>query len=235
MFNRPLILNEKANIHELNNLYNIKKQNYLIKKSETTQEQLEEIYNSMNKIKYCNSENNDEYINSSDQIHEQIKQMANVQVDNTLSNFLNEIIIKNNINHNHSMNLINYHRYKIITNNSSGKMYDPYNNNNNNNNCDFNCLLKNVLQMEEFVDNFNVEEFFEWVKWNEKKHNELKKIENFKLEFDDKITERNEQNILIVNNIEAKLKYYANKEFTLPEIWDECNYNNYLNNSLINL
>jgi hypothetical protein len=59
------------------------------------------------------------------------------------------------------------------------------------------------------------------VKWNEKKHNELKKIYNFKLELDDKIKERNEQMNLIKNNIEKKLEYFANIKFTLPQIWNE--------------
>jgi len=59
---------------------------------------------------------------------------------------------------------------------------------------------------------------------NEKKHNELKKIDNFKLEYDDNIRERNEQMDLIKNNIEKKLEYFSNREFTLQQIQDECDY-----------
>lgn len=89
---------------------------------------------------------------------------------------------------------------------------------------DFSCFSNNDIKMKQFVDNFNVGEFREWVKWNEKKHNEFKKIDNFKLELDDKIKERNKETALIKNKIEIKLGYFANKEFTLQQIWDEYDY-----------
>lgn len=38
------------------------------------------------------------------------------------------------------------------------------------------------------------------------------------------INKRNEQNETIKNNIDNKLEYYAHREFTIQEIWNECDY-----------
>lgn len=49
----------------------------------------------MNEIKYHNSTNNDEnMIYLSDEIHNQLRQIANVQIDHTITNYLHELIKK---------------------------------------------------------------------------------------------------------------------------------------------
>lgn len=226
LFIKSSILNEKCDINKLNDFYTNRKAPYTINESTTTQEQLDEIYNKMNINKYTNNTKtpfldvNGNEIILSDEIHKHIKQISNISIDHTQMDFLNKIIVQYKINPNYSINLFNYYKYNLINDDFCGKKYNPYYGNVIEY-LDFNDFKNNDNLKKKFVDNFDINEFIEWTKSNEK-NNMLEKTND--LDLDNMKKKRNLQTDTIKNNIDDKLEYFANREFTLQQIWDECDY-----------
>lgn len=251
LFIKPSILIEKYDVNKLDNLYQNLKLVYKFDVCAKTPEELEEIYNLMNKPKYSIKGDNPQIlninmnpINLSDEIRKHMTQISHIQIDHTEMDFLNKIIIKYEIDSKYSMNLINYYKYKMIHNDPTGNKYNKYYFD------DEYLLVKNHKNddnfIKEFVDNFDIGNFFEFIKSTKsnKKNNISKKTNNkeqenenekeqdndyekdydFELELKKMINKRNEQNETIKNNIDNKLEYYAHREFTIQEIWNECDY-----------
>jgi hypothetical protein len=195
-----------------------------------TLEKLEKIYIYMNEKKYSNFDGSShlhakKYKNAI-QIH--LGQISNPQINCTEMDFLNKILIQNNIDLKYSNDLFNYWYSKKINDDPTGKRYN-FEWQQNHKITDFSEFTNNIQPdnfEKEFVSNFNVDDFFRWCD----KNSNPKHIESLDLEFEEYIKVRNNQTEKIQNDIEYKLDYYGAKKFTLNDIWNECDYSKTFNN-----
>lgn len=209
VFIKPTIKCEKEDVYTMENKFKseLSCPKYDFAKSKyKTKEELDFLYSRINKIEYdqyMNIVNSDDFYNTHlDKIENILKkinihktQIANIQINNKYMEFLHSIINKYevcDIN-----NLINYYNYWIINNkNNDGKTSE---------------LL--------FVEKFNYDNYKDWTNANLDEKN----INLFNSEYSKLIELRKKQNQENEKYFDVnKLNYFSKHEFTLQELWNEC-------------
>jgi hypothetical protein len=214
LYIEPIIKNEKADTEKLLAIFERVKQNFPKDHKEKTPEELDEIYEKMNTVTYnCNKIKFDS-LDINKLLQTRINANANPNINYNYMNFITELLIKNNLDLKYSNDLINYWNWIKIN-----LEYTDYNPNYNSNCENFEKIEKkiNYCCEEEFIKNFNTEEFLEWVKNNN--NNKLTDSE-----YNEIIKLRDIQTNTIKNSIDSRLNYYGGRKFTLQNIWDECDY-----------
>ena len=217
LFIEPKISDKMMDINDtnyLNDLYELRLLEYSFQKDEKTPEELDLIYNNMNEIKNTTRKN---YFSKTmnDLIRNQFRQISNPPIDYTIMNFLNEIMIKNDIDATDSNNLINYCSWKNI----NRQKYYPIDS------VGIESFLADSFTKQKLTD-FSIDDFTQWKKLNDYSDRPIE------LEYDKIIETRKKQEYDIANDINNKLYYYAGRKFTLEQIKNECNYSNAFNKNI---
>lgn len=259
IFIKPTLKGEKANIDEMENEFKLKYQYYDFNKFDNkTPEQLEKLYDELNEIKYRYPHDNDktsEEINKQhlEEIEKQLNEMKkhknqiiNPPINYNYIDFLTELVNKHNITY--TTDLINYYYWKKYTDytyntqlideyhNGHNRIYIKKANNKTSNYIVFNDLGSDDTYIDIFYDKFDIGEFETWCLRNSNinSKSDKKNTNTLETEYTQLVEMRKAQNKGIEKYFDTeRLNYFANREFTILQIWGECNYGTTINNDLL--
>lgn len=232
IFENPLILNEKANVVDLENHFKIVCSTYEPDKDYKTKEELDKLYNILNKpfesekitfemAEIKNKKHREKIQKFKQDMEIHINQIANPQINHNCMNFLFELVNKYRITD--VNNLINFYNlkksslYKSIVDSLST--------------CDSTYDFTNFVDVNDddnektFIENFNYDEFENWIisYSNSKSNNKNKNL--LETKYLQLVKDRKNQNMGIKKYFDLdRLNYFARKTFTLPQLWNECDY-----------
>jgi hypothetical protein len=255
IFIKPTIKNEKADIDRMENEFKFMSQYYDFSKQDNkTPEELEKLYIELNEIKYSynfdddktpeeiNKKNLEEIETQQNEMKKHKNQIVYPPINYNYMDFLTELANKHNITN--TTNLINYYYWKKYTDcTSNTKLIDEYHNGHNriyikktNNNSlnyiQFNDLGSDDTYIDEFTNKFDIGKFETWCLRNSK--SDKKNTNTLNDEYTQLVEIRKAQNKGIEKYFDTdRLNYFANREFTLHQLWNECEYGTTINNDLI--
>lgn len=263
IFIKPIIKSEKVDISKMKedvvNYKSTLEKEYnfdFSKQDNKTPEELEKLYRELNEIKssidvYDDMTPDEIHKQHLDDIERQLinmkkhkNEISNPQINYNYMDFLTELANKHKITN--TTDLMNYYYWKQMTNydvftdlldehyNGHNRKYIKNANNKLSNYNLFSNYDLNDTYKDKFINKFDIGEFETWCINNSNIKSDKKNINTLETEYAQLIEMRKAQNKGIEKYFDTdRLNYFANREFTLRQLWDECDYGTTINNDLL--